>query len=115
MRNLTGVIKDWPHVFDEAFRCTSPGGLVESREQSFILKSDNESIEPRGALEEMGNIFKKAGHKTGCSFTIVDEGAQRKLMEEAGFVDVEEVVMRVSLGRTKIERELIQRGDADAY
>lgn len=110
MRNLTGGIEDWPHVFGEAFRCTSPGGLVESHEESFILKSDNESIEPRGALEEMGNIFKEAGHKTGCSFTIVDEGAQRKLMEEAGFVDVEEVVMRMPISKMHKDPDLQKVG-----
>ncbi|WAO97126.1 Hypothetical protein NCS54_01483600 [Fusarium falciforme] len=92
MRNLTGGIKDWPHVFGEAFRCTSPGGLVESHEESFILKSDNESIEPRGALEEMGNIFKEAGHKT------------------AGFVDVEEVVMRMPISKMHKDPDLQKVG-----
>jgi hypothetical protein len=98
MRHLVGGIKDWHHLYSEAFRCTSPGGLVESHEQSFILKSDKESIEPESALGQMGDIFKDAGGETGYSFAVVDEGAQRKRMEEAGFVVVKEEVKRVSLG-----------------
>jgi hypothetical protein len=63
----------------------------------------------------MGDAFMEAGGKTNCSFTIVDDGAQRKHMEEVGFVVVKEEVKRVSLGRPKIERELTQCGDVDAY
>jgi hypothetical protein len=115
MRDLVGSIKDWFLLFREAFHCTSPGGLIESHEHSFIFQSDNKSIKPKSALERMGDIFKDAGGKTGYSFAVVDEGAQRKRMEEAGFVVVKEEVKRVSLGRPKIERELTQYGDVDAY
>lgn len=115
MRHLVGGIKDWRHLYREAFRCTSPGGLVESHEQSFILKSDKEGIEPESALGQMGDIFMKAGKKTGYSFAVVDEGTQRELMEEAGFVDIKVEVKRVSLDRPKIDRELTQCGDVDAH
>lgn len=115
MRHLVGGIKDWLRLFRQAFRCTIPGGLIESHEHSFVFHSDKESIEPESALVQVGDIFTKAGKKTGYSFTIVDESTQRKLMEEAGFVDVKEEVKRVSLGRPKIKRELTQCGDVDAY
>ncbi|KAI8649801.1 hypothetical protein NCS55_01443000 [Fusarium keratoplasticum] len=99
MRDLVGSIKDWPRLFREAFRCASPGGFVESHEQSFIFQSDNKSIEPESALERMGGVFMEAGLKSDYSFTIVDEGTQRKLMEEAGFVDVKEEVKRMPISK----------------
>ncbi|KAJ4169218.1 hypothetical protein NW754_016707 [Fusarium falciforme] len=99
MRHLVGGIKDWHHLYRQAFRCTSPGGLVESHEHSFVFQSDNKSIEPESALGEMGDIFKDAGGKTGYSFAVVDEGAQRKLMEEAGFAVVKEEVKRMPISK----------------
>lgn len=97
MRHLVGGIKDWHHLYGQAFRCASPGGFVESHEQSFIFQSDNKSIEPESALERMGDVFMEAGGKTNCSFTIVDDGAQRKHMEEVGFVVVKEEVKRMPI------------------
>ncbi|RSL43421.1 hypothetical protein CEP54_015098 [Fusarium duplospermum] len=99
MRDLVGSIKDWLRLFRQAFRCTSPGGLVESHEHSFVFQSDNKSIEPKSALGLMGLIFMKAGKDTGYSFTVVDEGTQRKLMEEAGFAVVKEEVKRMPISK----------------
>ncbi|KAJ4323296.1 hypothetical protein N0V84_004426 [Fusarium piperis] len=110
MRALVGGIRDWKHVFDEAFRCAVEDGIVESHEQSFMLKSDNGIIDTESALGKMGNLFKEAGEKTGYSFTVVDDGAQRKLMEEAGFVDVKEVVKRVPISREPKDPELEKVG-----
>ncbi|RSL83616.1 hypothetical protein CDV31_016811 [Fusarium ambrosium] len=99
MRDLVGGIKDWLRLFREAFRCTSPGGLIESHEHSFIFQSDNKSIEPGSALGWMGKIFMEAGDKTGYSFAVVDEGVQKERMEEAGFVDINEEVKRMSISQ----------------
>ncbi|KAK7402755.1 hypothetical protein QQX98_011489 [Neonectria punicea] len=101
MRHLVGGIKDWRHLYREAFRCTSPGGLVESHERSFIFKSDKETIEPESALGRMGDIFREAGVKSGYSFAVVDEGTQRKGMEEAGFVDIKEEVKRMPIRKER--------------
>ncbi|KAI8710660.1 hypothetical protein NCS52_01546800 [Fusarium sp. LHS14.1] len=101
MRHLVGGIRDWRHLYHEAFRCTSPGGLVESHEQSFILKSDKETIETESALRRMGDIFMEAGVKSGYSFAVVDEGTQRKGMEEAGFVDIKEEVKRMPIRKER--------------
>ncbi|RSL62395.1 hypothetical protein CEP51_013482 [Fusarium floridanum] len=99
MRDLVGGIKDWLRLFREAFRCTSPGGLIESHEHSFIFQSDNKSIEPGSALGWMGKIFMEAGDKTGYSFAVVDEGVQKERMEEAGFVDINEEVKRMPISQ----------------
>ncbi|KAI8710404.1 hypothetical protein NCS52_01577000 [Fusarium sp. LHS14.1] len=101
MRHLVGGIEDWRHLYREAFRCTSPGGLVESHEQSFILKSDKETIEPESALGRMGDIFMEVGVKSGYSFAVVDEDTQRKGMEEAGFVDIKEEVKRMPIRKER--------------
>ncbi|KAI8710909.1 hypothetical protein NCS52_01519600 [Fusarium sp. LHS14.1] len=106
MRNLVGSIKDWPHLFQEAFRCTSPGGFTESHEHSFIFQSDNGSIEPKSALERMGDVFKEAGVKSGYSFAVVDESIQRKGMEEAGFIDVKEEVKKMPISKEHEDEKL---------
>ncbi|KAJ4175493.1 hypothetical protein NW755_014880 [Fusarium falciforme] len=106
MRHLVGGIKDWHHLYREAFRCASPGGLIESHEHSFIFQSDNKSIETKSDLGRIGDIFKEAGGKTGCSFTIVDDGVQRKHIEEAGFVVVKEEVKRMPISKKHKDPEL---------
>ncbi|KAI8674712.1 hypothetical protein NCS57_00369900 [Fusarium keratoplasticum] len=90
IRYLIGCIPDWNHLFKEAFKAIKPGGYLESFETAPYIESDDGTVKKDSALDRWGNIFIEASKKTGRTFTVLDEGIQRKAMEEAGFVDIEE-------------------------
>ena len=95
MRLLVGSIADWEALFVEAFRTLKPGGWVESNEGFVGLESDDGSIAPTSALGQWPMIFADFGDTIGHSFSVVPDGMQRKAMEAAGFVDIEEFDFKV--------------------
>jgi ubiquinone/menaquinone biosynthesis C-methylase UbiE len=97
MRYLVGCIPDWTEQFKQAFKVLKPGGYLESFEASPRIESDDGTVAPGSPLNRWGDIFLKAGEKSGRSFTVIEEGLQRKSMEEAGFVDLQEWNFKVSL------------------
>lgn len=102
IRWLVGSIPDWNALFGEAFRCCKPNGWVESHETSSIITSDDNTVKEDSALGQWGKFFIEGGKKIGSSFTILEDGTQRKEMEEAGFVDIEEFDFKVSMN-TKLK------------
>lgn len=69
---------------------------MESFEPSPLVKSDDGSVKDDSALGQWGKFFVMGGEKAGRSFTVVDDGLQRKAMEAAGFVDIQEFVFKAS-------------------
>lgn len=61
-----------------------------------VWESDDGSVTEKTALGQWSKIFIEGGRKAGRTFTVVGEGLQRKGMEAAGFVDVEERNIKVS-------------------
>ena len=47
-------------------------------------------------MGQWGKFFIKGGEKSGRSFMVVADGLQRKAMEAAGFVDIQEFDFKVS-------------------
>ncbi|RSL71566.1 hypothetical protein CEP54_001346 [Fusarium duplospermum] len=98
MRWLVGSIVDWPQLFKEAYKCLKPGGYIESHEALSRMDCDDGSIHEKSAMHQWGKFFVEGGKKIGRSFTIVEDGVQKKGMEEAGFVNVEERNFKVPIG-----------------
>jgi len=96
MRWLVGSIDDWNRLFQRAYECLAPGGWLESYEMSTMWESDNGSVTDKSALGQWGKIFIEGGRKAGRTFTVVVDGLQRKAMENAGFVDIQERDIKVS-------------------
>ena len=97
MRWLVGSIVDWPQLFKEAYKCLKPGGNIESHEALSRMDCDDGSIHEKSAMHQWGKFFVEGGKKIGRSFTIVEDEVQRKAMEEAGFVNIEERNFKVNL------------------
>ncbi len=100
MRTLFGGIADWPAVYKQAFRTTKPGGWFENFEFDVTTLSENPVI-----AEEKDHIFKRwisllcaAAENTGRSLTVAQGGRMKRMMEEAGFVDVVERGWNVPIG-----------------
>ncbi|KAK3357809.1 S-adenosyl-L-methionine-dependent methyltransferase [Lasiosphaeria hispida] len=98
IRYLLGCIPDWTHLFKQAFATLKPGGYLESYEGSPNVYTDDDTLPPTSAIAQWGPLFINGGKAIGRSFTIVDDGVQRKAMEEAGFVDIEEKRIKVPSG-----------------
>lgn len=98
MRYMTGSlsVQAWYDLFREAFRCTKPGGYFESFEAAPFFDSDDDTVTDTSALSQWGKLFVEGGKKIGTTFTMVIDGTQRKGMEEAGYVDIEERDFKVS-------------------
>lgn len=94
-RYLVGSIIDWTALFKEAFKCLKPGGWLESFEGSPHMISDDGSVPERSAISQWGKFFEEGGKKMGRTFLIIQEDIQRKAMEEAGFVDIQEWEFKV--------------------
>lgn len=89
-RYLVGSVIDWTALFREAYKTLKPGGWFESFEGSPHMVSDDGTVPEKSAISQWGKFFEEGGKKMGRSFLVIHEGTQRKAMEEAGFVDIQE-------------------------
>jgi len=90
MRWLFGSIKDWDELFRQAYRALKPGGWIESHEASVYFHSDDGTVNDKTAMGQFGDFFSEGGKKIGRSMTVVEDGIQRKGIEAAGFVNIQE-------------------------
>jgi ubiquinone/menaquinone biosynthesis C-methylase UbiE len=97
MRWLVGSIKDWNGLFAEAFRVCRPGGWFETFETSSIITSDDNTVDEDSAMGQWGKFFIEGAEKIGASFTVVEDNTQRKALEKAGFVNIQEFEFKVSI------------------
>ncbi|KAF4981730.1 hypothetical protein FZEAL_2532 [Fusarium zealandicum] len=111
MRWLIGSISRWDDLFTQAYRCCRPGGWVESFEPSPFITSDDGSVKEDSAMGQWGKFFIKGGKQFGLGFTIAEEDKQKKAMEAAGFVDVQEFNFKTPLGRWPKEERLKELGE----
>ncbi|RGP69230.1 mrna 3 -end-processing yth1 [Fusarium longipes] len=98
IRWLVGSITDWTALFKEAYKSLKPGGWIESYEPSSTFESDNNTVLPGSAMNQWQKFFVEGGRKIGRPFTVFEDGIQRKAMQEAGFVDIEEKVFKNPIG-----------------
>ncbi|XEU96016.1 hypothetical protein FSHL1_001301 [Fusarium sambucinum] len=90
LRWLVGSVADWTALFKEAYKSLKPGGWVESYEPSSTIESDDNTVLPGSAMSQWQNFFVEGGRKMGRTFKVFQDGIQKKAMQEAGFVDIEE-------------------------
>lgn len=96
MRWLVGSIPDWDALYRQAYKTIKPGGWIESFEASPVVESDHGDVPDDSALGQWTKFFVEGGKKIGRPFTVVQDGIQKKSLEAAGFVDVQEIPIKVS-------------------
>ncbi|KAJ4152412.1 hypothetical protein NW754_004207 [Fusarium falciforme] len=109
MRWLMGSIRDWDFLSSEAFRVCKPGGWVESHEASSNIDSDDNTVDGNSAMGQWGKLFIEGSKKIGTSFTVVEDGTQRKALEKAGFINIKEFDFKNPIGgwsSDPIEKEM---------
>ncbi|KAI2622361.1 S-adenosyl-L-methionine-dependent methyltransferase [Hypoxylon sp. NC1633] len=110
MRWLVGTMPDYTALFKEVFTALEPGGYFESKESSAVITSDDGTVADDSALAQWGKCFGEVGKKIGRSFRVIEEGTQRKAMEEAGFVDLQEYDFKTPLGAWPADDKLSEIG-----
>ena len=60
-----------------------------------MFQSDHTPLAEDSALGQWGKFFIEGGKKMGQTFTVLEDGLQRKAMEAAGFVDIQEFDFKV--------------------
>ncbi|KAG8167319.1 hypothetical protein KVR01_003008 [Diaporthe batatas] len=110
LRYLVGSIVDWSALFKEAYNAAKPGGWVESFEGSPHMVSDDGSVADKSAISQWGKFFEEGGKTLGRTFLVVEQGIQRKAMEEAGFVDIQEWEFKAPVGGWPRDKKLKEIG-----
>lgn len=95
IRWLFGSIMDWTALFKQAYKTLRPGGYIETQEPSIRFESDDGTVNEKTAMGQFGKIFVEGGKKMGRTMTVLEDGIQRKALEEAGFEAIEEANFKV--------------------
>lgn len=90
-----GSIGNWDAFFTETFRVCEPGGWAESHEASSNISSDDGTVASDSSMGHWGKLFIKGRKQIGTGFKVVEDSTQRKAMEKAGFINIQEFDFRV--------------------
>jgi len=96
IRCLMGSISDWPRLFQQAYQSMKPGGWIESLEMDIQFTSDDGTVTPGHTMYDWSQLFIDAGEKMGRTFLIPRQS--RKLLEDAGFVDLHSRTYKMPVG-----------------
>ncbi|KAK0117996.1 hypothetical protein ONS95_012307 [Cadophora gregata] len=95
-RHVTQTIKNRPRLMEQAFRHTKPGGYLEFQEIVFYTFCDDDSMtDPYPMRDFMDNLnigIAKLGGDNLNALKLADE------MRAAGFVEVQDVALKLPLG-----------------
>ncbi|KAL7804931.1 S-adenosyl-L-methionine-dependent methyltransferase [Trichoderma aethiopicum] len=112
IRALYGSISDWGELYRQAYKALTPGGWIEDFEFNITLMSDVPEVrdDPKHIFKRWSEVFTEAGERMGRTLLIGTGGRMRKLMQEAGFVDVIEKNYKVPSGRWSSDPTMKQIG-----
>ncbi|OQV09648.1 Methyltransferase domain-containing protein [Cladophialophora immunda] len=107
-RNFVCAIRDWPKLIRQCYQFVKPGGWVEWHEKHPYLLSDDGSLPKDSALFQWGAKFFEASIQFGTDARSPQH--LKRLMEEAGFVDVQEHILKLPVGSWPKDQRLKEVG-----
>lgn len=87
---MSGAIKDWTRLLDQAFEYLNPGGWIEATEFEVVLRSDNDSMEQAPRIRQWQENLTAAGSEIGRGFEVAVH--LKDWMEKAGFTGIEQYI-----------------------
>lgn len=87
------AIRDWPKLLQQCLEHLKPGGYAEFGGSYPLISCDDGTMPPGTAYEETGFIWFEIGDAMGASTRVPT--LWKQLMEEAGFVDVQEYKFKI--------------------
>lgn len=107
-RNLLCSIRDWPKLIKQTYEHTRPGGYVEFQMKHPMVVSDDGTLPRDSALQQWCQNYVHAANAFGTPLN--DTLRIKGLMEAAGFVDVEEHVVKLPIGPWPKNKQLKKVG-----
>ena len=92
-RELMLAIHDWPRLLRQTFEHLKPGGHAEFAGSYPQISCDDGTLPANTAYEETGHIWFAIGESLGVSCRAPAQW--KAMMEEAGFVDVQEHIYKI--------------------
>ncbi|KAF2703819.1 S-adenosyl-L-methionine-dependent methyltransferase [Pleomassaria siparia CBS 279.74] len=96
VRGMSGSIGDWDRLCAQAYAHTVPGGWVEFQEPEAWVRSDDDTITQAENIQLWQQLVNDAADVFKKEIRIADTLKQK--MENAGFVDVSERIVKVPVG-----------------
>ncbi|KAI9817912.1 MAG: hypothetical protein M1832_004532 [Thelocarpon impressellum] len=110
-RVMVGSIKNWPQFLEQSYRHLKPGGWLEMQEIVVDIRTDDDSFLPNSAIQQWCALLEDAVQKVGFSLRL-DPAELRRWMEEAGFVDVTVLDLKLPMGLWPADEKLREAGKA---
>ncbi|KAF2494639.1 S-adenosyl-L-methionine-dependent methyltransferase [Lophium mytilinum] len=108
-RTMTGCIRDWQRLAQQAFVHIKPGGYLECQEMDYMTVVQSDSQNPGEAIllwcKQQGEAAAKAGISLRTSTSYL-----KTLMESVGFVDVVTREFKLPIGPWASDRTLRNAG-----
>lgn len=96
-RSLCGSTNDWPRAYQQAFENLEVGGWMEAQEyDAWIFSDDDPELKKAPNTLDWITNLDKISNEVGKPLNIAR--FHKKWMEDAGFVDVKEKVVKVPIG-----------------
>lgn len=102
VRGLSGAIQDWDRLMQQCYANVPPGGWVEFQEPVAEMLSDDGTLERAVNLQQWQTLINEAAAQLGREVRVADTFKER--MNNAGFVDVHEKIVKVILSRNSFFR-----------
>ncbi|OCT50058.1 putative SAM dependent methyltransferase [Cladophialophora carrionii] len=96
IRNLFVGVKDWKPVYQQCFEKMRSGGWIEQYEMEIDARTDDPDEPTDTEIVKLSRIAEDMAKATGRDFKISTK--MKHLIEEAGFVDVQEQKVKMPLG-----------------
>ncbi|KAF9877804.1 methyltransferase domain-containing protein [Colletotrichum karsti] len=87
MRAMIGSFRDWPKVLAQAYENLEPGGYFEIQDNHFPVVCDDDTLTEDSYMLKWTQYLIEATDKIGQPINVAT--SFQKLVEDAGFVDVE--------------------------
>lgn len=92
-RELIMAVRDWPRLVRQAYSRLRPGAYLQLCGSCPDFKSDDGTLPPGTAYAEMGQVYFDMSERIGASGKELLKWKQ--YLEDAGFVDVVEIVLKI--------------------
>lgn len=96
LRNMAFVIKDWPKLFEQAFKALKPGGWIELQDLEFDYSCDDGTMPDDYVPLKMAGLIHEALAKFGMDTRSNRKNPER--VEAAGFVDLRHSIIKLPVG-----------------
>ncbi|KAF5020048.1 hypothetical protein F66182_7929 [Fusarium sp. NRRL 66182] len=107
-RELMMAIHDWPRLVNQAFAHLKPGAYLQLSGSVPDIKSDDGTLPPNSAFAHIGKLYFDMSERVGCSGW--EPTRWRRHLENAGFEDIVERVLKVPMNPWPKDKRLKEIG-----